>query len=374
MNTRRAYPTIFYNGTNIQSKIDEFLESVKYTDSASGESDSISITLGNWDDRWLNGWFPDKGATLSGKVTAENWYEQDEDLSLDFGDFTLDDISFSGSPDVMTMSGVSAPANDAFQSTQRTKTWENVTILQILTEISERYELGLVYHAEEIKISKLEQSNATDSAFLNTVCSDYGLSLKVYGDRIVVFDREQYKLLDTVATIDKGDMLSYSFKTGLAGTYTGGELVYTDTSGQKITAKAGSGTRILKSNASATTAEEAKAKLLAAIYNANNEATTLSFSTIGNPMLTSGQTIDITGLGKADGKYYINKLEHSIGSAYTTSFDCSKVYDDEDFVVEFSGGGTVGSSSKKETDKNRLKNLKAKIADPPKNRQTGQQQ
>lgn len=325
MNTRRAYPTIFYNGKNISTTVDKYLESFQYTDPASGESDSISLTLGNWEGRWIAGWFPDKGATLAARVLAYNWWKEGGMLQLVCGTFTLDDISFSGLPDVMTIGAVSTPAADAFKTTERTKTWEKATIQQIASGIAGRYGLALLYDAPTIKISILEQSGATDSAFLETVCKDYGLSLKVYGSKLVIFDREKYKKKAPVKAIDKGDMLSYTFNTTLAGTYTGGELAYTNAAGDEVTYKTGKGPRILKSNVQANNAAEAKLKLDAAIKEANHGETTLSFSTMGQPTLAAGQTIKVTGLGRANGTYYIDKLTHSVGESYTTAFECSKV-------------------------------------------------
>ena len=325
MNTRRAYPAIFYNGKNISTTVDMFVESFQYTDPASGQSDSISLTLGNWTGKWLAGWFPDKGATLAARILTYNWWKEGGMLQLVCGTFTLDDISFSGLPDVMTVGAVSTPAADAFKTTQRTKVWEGVTIQQIAGDIAGRYGLALLYDAATIKVTVLEQSGATDSAFLETICKDYGLSLKVYGSKLVIFDRERYKAKAAVKTIDKGDMLSYTFNTTLAGTYTGGELVYTDAAGKQIAYKTGKGPRILKSNAQASNAAEAKLKLDAAIKEANHGESTLSFSTMGQPTLAAGQTINITGLGRASGKYYIDKLTHSVGEAYTTAFECSKV-------------------------------------------------
>lgn len=325
MLTRQAYPILSYNGKDITEGINKYLESFDYTDPASGESDSISITLGNWDGVWLNGWFPEKGATLTAKIAAESWESSGADLSLTCGSFSLDNISFSGFPDVMTMGAISAPASDAFKGTERTKTWEDVTVKQMATDIANRYKLALVYDASTVKIAVIEQSNATDASFLETVCKDYGLSLKIYSNKLVIFDREKYKAKAAVRTIEKADMLSYNFNTTLIGTYTGGELVYTNADGDEITYKTGSGPRILKANFSANTAAEAKLKLDAAIKEANHGETTLSFSMIGQPALVSGQTIDIVGLGKADGKYYIDKLTHSLGDAYTTAFECAKV-------------------------------------------------
>ena len=120
-------------------------------------------------------------------------------------------------------------------------------------------------------------------------------------------------------------MLNYTFNTTLAGTYTGGELTYTTKGGKEVKYKTGGGPRILKSNVSANNAAEAKLKLDAAIKEANHGETTISFSTMGQPRLVAGQTINITGLGKANGKYYIDKATHNVGNAYTTAFECSKV-------------------------------------------------
>jgi len=325
MDTRRAYPVLSYNGKDISKRIDKYLESFQYTDPASGESDSISVTLGNWDNNWLTGWFPDKGATLSAKVYAYNWRRSGETLPLNCGSFSLDDISFSGIPDIITMGAISAPASEAFKSTQRTKTWEDVKIEQMASDIANRYKLSLVYDAPVIKIAAVEQSGTEDSAFLETICKEYGLSLKIYSNKLVIFDREKYKAKPAVATILKGDMLNYTFNTTLVGTYTGGELEYTTKTGKKVTYKTGKGPRILKVNTSANNSSEAKLKLDAAIKEANHSETTLSFSTMGQPTLVAGQTINIGGLGKANGKYYIDKLTHSVGDAYTTAFECSKV-------------------------------------------------
>ena len=302
-----------------------YLENFQYTDPASGESDSISLTLGNWNGKWLAGWFPDKGATLAARILTYSWWSKSAMVQLVCGTFSLDDISFSGAPDVMTVGAVSTPAADAFKTTERTKTWENSTVQQIAGDIAKRYKLALLYDAPTIKITVLEQSGATDSAFLANICKDYGLSLKVYSSKLVIFDRESYKKKPAVKTIDKGDMLSYTFNTTLAGTYTGGELVYTDAAGKQIAYKTGTGPRILKSNARASNAAEAKRKLDAAIKDANHGESTLSFSTMGQPTLAAGQTINIAGLGRASGKYYIDKLTHSVGEAYTTAFECSKV-------------------------------------------------
>lgn len=349
MDTRRAYTNVHYDGKDISATVDKYQESFQYTDPASGESDSIAITFGNWDNRWLAGWFPDKGATLGARIYAHHWYKPGETIKLECGRFLLDDISFSGAPDVMTVGGISTPANDAFKSTERTKTWEGATVQQIATDIASRYNLSLVYDAETIKLAAVEQSGAADSTFLETICSDYGLSLKVYSQKLVIFDREKYKKKPAVKTIAKGEMLNYTFNTTLTGTYTGGELTFTTSNGREITAKVGTGPRILKTNVSASTAAEAKLKLTAAIEAANHGETTLSFSTVGNPLLVAGQCVNISGLGIADGKYYIDKVTHTVGDAYTSAYECSRVRGElaDNFTTTQKGGTSSKSGSSK---------------------------
>ena len=45
----------------------------------------------------------------------------------------------------------------------------------------------------------------------------------------------------------------------------------------------------------------------------------------GNPDLCATQCVEITGLGAANGKYYIRKATHTVGSKYETSLDMFKV-------------------------------------------------
>lgn len=56
----------------------DYCESLEYTDVASGESDSASITLSNIDKKFLNGWLPKKGEKYQLKINTYNW-KKDKD-------------------------------------------------------------------------------------------------------------------------------------------------------------------------------------------------------------------------------------------------------------------------------------------------------
>ncbi len=326
MNTRTANVDITYNGQNITIPMGQFKTSVSYTDKASGECDSIDIDIQDSSYDWLNN-LPTKGATLTAMLCVNNWTKEGDNRKLDCGSFVLDDFSFSGPPTTGTISGVSTPAASAFKETKHSKTFEAVTIAEIAKSISAAAGLGLVIDADlSFKLASVEQSNQTDCEFLFKLCETYGLAMKVYNAKVVIFDREAYKKKDPAGTIHRADMESWSWKTTLAGTYTGGKIAYTDPRSEKdITFAIGSGERILECTEKADSAVDAERKLRAAIDTANHGATQLSASVTGEVKYVAGQTLLITGLGKCSGKYYIDKATHEFGNGYKTSYELSKV-------------------------------------------------
>ena len=56
---RRASVRIRYNNTDITEDIGDDLKTFSYTDAASGESDSISLTLKDRERKWMGGWMPE---------------------------------------------------------------------------------------------------------------------------------------------------------------------------------------------------------------------------------------------------------------------------------------------------------------------------
>ena len=72
-NPRKAVPSLSFNGKNVTTKLKEYLESVSYTDAASGDSDSIDISLHNIGMKWMGAWYPKKGDKISGSITFQNW-------------------------------------------------------------------------------------------------------------------------------------------------------------------------------------------------------------------------------------------------------------------------------------------------------------
>ena len=92
-----------------------------------------------------------------------------------------------------------------------------------------------------------------------------------------------------------------------------------------FTVEAGGGDRILTCNVAADNLTEATAIALAALNEANKGTTTMSITLKAALGLIATDCVEIVGLGKLSGKYYIEQIVHSLGSGYTMSLSLRKV-------------------------------------------------
>lgn len=328
MRTRRAAVDLKWNGTAVTTKMDGYLKDVTYTDPASGEADSLDITIHDRAGKWLGAWFPETGDTLSAAIRLTDWEGEGDTRTLTCGEFVLDGFSFSGWSVGGTISAVSVPAESAFRETTRTKNWENVTVEEIGKEIAARAGVALSWNVDgsPIQIKSIEQSEQTDCDFYMELCDTYALAMKVYAKKIVVFDREAYKAKGAVATVTKDMIKAWSWERNMTGTYTGGEYTYTDPNTEaEIEVNVGEGPRILKVSGKADDRGDAERKLKAALANANHGASKLNMTIVGNAAWVASQCITVDGLGKLSGKYYIDKITHSLAGGYTMSLELSLV-------------------------------------------------
>jgi phage protein D len=318
---RQTNVIVNYDSKNLDKKISAYLEKLDFTDVASGESDNINITVSNRNKKWFSSWKPAKGDSLSAKIQQKYWQNfsgKKKSITTNCGKFILDDLSYNGRPLTCTMSAVSIPADDSFNTDEVTKTWENISIREIARIIAEEAEINLFYDANDITIKEIEQNGQTNCKFLYSVCNDYGLTMKVYSNKICIFDEEAYEAKDTVATINEKDMINWRYNTTIAGTYTGAKFSFTDPEdNNEYIVNIGAGNRIKNINVTASNLGEAEAKGIAILNNENKKATTMSITIPANPRIYSSTVVRIKGLSKLNGRYYVDKVKHNIGNAYT---------------------------------------------------------
>lgn len=301
------------------------VQSFSYSDKFNGESDSISIDIYDREYNWIYKHFPKK----RDKIKALIVYSDDKsERHLNCGQFHLDDISISGEPLNIGLKAVSSPVSTGFSVTERSKVWKSLTIKSIASDIAKRSGLKLYYDGDDISIVSIEQSSKTDSAFLSDLCKTYGICMKVYSDKLVLYSLQKAINKVPVKTIKKSEIEpNWNFNTSLDGYYTGGELTYSNTKGNDIKYSIGSGSRILKiTDKKPANYAEAEKMMKASILFANLETTTLSFSTLGRLDIVASQTIEIEGFcNEIDGKYFVTAVSQAISKGFKTKFEAAKV-------------------------------------------------
>lgn len=138
MRTRSAAVDLTWNGAAVKSKMLGQTTEITYTDPASGEADSLDIAIHDRDRQWTVAWLPLAGDTLEAIIKLSDWEREGNSRALPCGFFILDNFEFAGWPITGTISAVSVPADGAFRETERTKTWEKVTVQEIGKEIARR--------------------------------------------------------------------------------------------------------------------------------------------------------------------------------------------------------------------------------------------
>lgn len=326
-NARKAVPSLSFNGKNVSTKLADYLESVSCEDVASGSSDSIDITLQNIDMKWMNQWYPTKGDKISGTITFQDWNKDGENLKLNCGTFILDEVKFSGGPLKVSLGGVAIPANESFKVRERTKTWKNVTIKNIANEIAKRYGLSLSYSGPTITIASIEQSDKTDSAFLYDLCKKYGLSMKVFNNKIVIYDQTQQEKKAASATITRDSFIDdeWEYTDSIEGTYTGARISYKSGEDNEeisvylgLKAENAAGSRVLNITEVADDYDTAYYMAAAQVNQSNEQATTISGKIWPNPKICAGICVTISGMGKANGKYFVDKSTVEVSDSRTT--------------------------------------------------------
>lgn len=327
MNPRHTKVLIEFKKKKFKKKIDTYLESFTYTDNASGESDSIDISVSNRNKVWSTKWLPEKGDVLTAKIMQKYWRNLGKKtLTLNCGTFYVDDLTYTGRPLTCSMGAISCPVYDKFNTEEVTKTWENTSVQQIANEVAKAAGLAVYYDANTITIASVEQSNQTNCSFLSSLCNDFGLAMKIYSNKIVILDEEKLEEKKAACNITETGTIKWTYNETMDGTYTGAKFTYTNPDNdQTIEVNIGGGSRIKNISVSANNLMEAQLKGIAALNNENKKAITASITIPADSRIYAGTNVNLKGFGELNGKYFVEKVKHSVGSGYTMTLTLRKI-------------------------------------------------
>ncbi|WP_339200443.1 contractile injection system protein, VgrG/Pvc8 family [Paenibacillus sp. FSL P2-0322] len=369
INARRAQVVVNYNGKDITKELSDYLLDFTYTDAEPGTLDDLQINLEDKARKWSGPWSPSAGDRIVAYIKTIGWDKLGEIKRLNCGTFEVDSIDFAGPPDTVSIKAVSLPVTTNVRQEKKTKAWESVTLKSIAAEIAKRAGFSLMYEAHNNpKYDRQDQTDVSDLSFLNDLCKQEGIALKVTGKKLVLFDEYVYEQKPPALTIERGvsDIISYGFTFSTQDVaYAGCEVSY-QPAAKKSTSKKKDDKSTTKAVAESTSKDSKKKKEkseqpkpIKVIYrppgapkdgpilkvsqsvgsqaeaiNAarkslrekNKEAGKATLSLMGNVGLAAGMTITIKGFGRFDGKYIIVSATHAVGgSGYTTNLEIRKV-------------------------------------------------
>lgn len=328
MKTRRASIKLIYEGKNITKEIAPDLKSFTYNDNASGSADDVAIQLKDDLGKWISGWFPSKGDIIIPTIITENWDYEGDSQTLYCGKFIIDEPSYSGRPRILSLGAISAPADTNFMTVKHSQTWQKASIQKIAQTIADNINLDLYFNSSTNPVIPfVEQSKEADAAFLTNLCQKNGLAIKIYNQRIVIFNEMDYEAESPVTAIGEADMIQWSAKTTLSDTaYDGCKIAYTDPKSQttfnntfKPSGKTGA--KIYQINEAAGSLAEAERYAKCKLRELNKKEYELSLELPGTLKLFPANVVAIADLGIFNGNYYIDKVSHKVGGGFTTSLE-----------------------------------------------------
>lgn len=169
---------------DLSQLLSDRLQSLTLTDNRGFEADQLDIVLSDHDGKLA---LPSRGAMLS---LAFGW--SDEPLVFK-GEYTVDELEHSGSPDILTIRARSADIRGSLM-TQYERSFHQKTIGDIVQQIASENKLTLQVSPEfaQTQIAHIDQANESSISFLQRLAEEY----------------------DAIATVKNGNLLFMPTGTG----------------------------------------------------------------------------------------------------------------------------------------------------------------
>lgn len=335
MKARRASLKCLYEGTDISTDIMSFFKAFTVREVLSGEADSAEITLQDREELWQGDWFPDRGAMMDITIKIFDWESPGDSRELPLGQFEVDEITNSGPPNEAKIKLISIPTDSSLRGVEKTRAWEKTKLSQIIKDVADGAGVESYYDAQDDPIQeRAEQSEQTDLSFLQKLCKDAGLALKVSDKKIIVFDISKYEQADPVMSITKGvkNVLSFECRATIHDVYKACHVKYKHSKKDEMIEYTFTDPKrkdglTLQVNEKVESLEEAEKLAKKKLHEKNLEEYSVTLTMMGNFALLASNTVYLVGFHKYDGKYLITQSEHSIGSGYTTKIELRRVID-----------------------------------------------
>lgn len=324
-------PKIFIAGVDCTRALFPYCLSISYTDNLSGEADDLTVELMDKDRLFIGEWMPSLSDTLSVSLTKDSGAGSIE--TLDLGTFEIDEVEASSPPSTFKIKAVSVSTNSALRQRDECRSWENVKLSKIAQDIAAAAGVTLFYKAsDDPTISRAEQQEQSRLAFLEKLCKDNFLALKVSDGQLIIFDESELDKQEPALTLYRdSDVINFSAKYTIQEIYGRADVVYHHGGKDELlmgSFESGSSGKVLKVNKKCETQAEAEKLAKNKLREKNKEGVKVNLTTPGRFELVAGNVVKLSGFGKFDYNYVIEKAVHTLNdSGYRTQVDLRRCLD-----------------------------------------------
>lgn len=332
------------DGKDIARLISPRLMSLELTDNRGLEADQLSITLSDHDGLLE---IPRKGAVV------KLWLGWSDTGLVDKGSYTVDETEHSGAPDILSIRARSADLRGSLK-TKRERSWSEVTLGAVLTEIASEYGLTPKIAAEVSAraVKHLDQANESDANMLTRLGELHDAVISVKAGCLICLPAGGGKTAGGAAlphiTLTRSDGDGHRFLQADRDSYDSVKAYYYDVgSTKKQEAIAGGGEKVKELRHTYSDRDSALRAARSELNRLQRGSATLSYSLAkGRADLIPELTYSLLGV-KSEIEaivWYGGNVQHSLtaDNGYTTSLELeSKLPEDSvDGLYEEEKGGT----------------------------------
>ncbi|MBB5320457.1 contractile injection system protein, VgrG/Pvc8 family [Marinobacter oulmenensis] len=260
MNHKAPDYRLVVNGQDITPKVNGRLIDLTVSTKRGDEADTLSITLSDHDGALE---IPPKGAEIQ---VAFGWRGQPlEEKGL----FTVDDASFSGPPDVISISARAADMRGDLP-TRKTRSWHQTNVGDLVATIADNHSLEPVIGSALAgrTIEHLDQTDESDLNLVTRLAEQHDAIATVKSGRLLFLPKGQAETVSGQAmpliTITPGDGDGYNYSEKDRDNYTGVVAYYNDLdAGEQKPVQAGTDERTKRLRGTYANQQEANAAAVA---------------------------------------------------------------------------------------------------------------
>ena len=330
---------IVADGKDITAQISDRLVSLRVTDEAGQVSDSLEITV---DDREKRMPLPRTGAWI------RVWlgYSTDGQLPVYMGAYAVDDCDMSCGPRSMVIRASAAATAPELMKEQRSQSWHQTTLGQVVTTIAQRNSLTPVVKGNlaSVEIKHEDQTSESDQAFLTRLAERYKATIKPADGKLVVQPRGSGEGLDDF-TITEKEVTSWRANVKNRGAYGEVAVRYVDRQTQKEkiakTGQAKGKLPTFEEKQVAKSKEDAEKQAASRLQSLTSGEVRISLTLPGRPKASAEGLITLKDFRpEVDGTWNIKSIEHMLdASGYRTSIECgTKGEENDDWALGEVGG------------------------------------